>query len=272
MNISTPFIANSQSTKLMQPSKGTLNYPTSLTQATAIISSSFGQQCFDIQESQSKTVWLRIIPAITLNNIRSFSRSSLFARYWRDCLNQWKKLGDIMTISTGNCGCKRHSVGIGDYMVLTAVFTSICGVWAGFLPPKTARTDAESTTAREKSILSIFRNLLSKVWCILSQTPAFCQSRSLRQQVIPEPQPISFGRCSQPIPVLSTNSIPVNAARSDMGFRPGYRNLLFFFGIKGSMIFHNCSSNIGLAMSNLLVIIFGLLMLSVINVNILSFC
>jgi hypothetical protein len=57
-----------------------------------------------------------------------------------------------------------------------------------------------------------------------------------------------------------------------MGLRPGYRNLLFFFGINGSMIFHNCSSNIGLAMSNLLVIIFGLLMLSVKRVIFLSFC
>ncbi len=272
MNIRTPLITNSQSAKLMQPGKGTLNYPTSLTQATAVSSSSFGQQRFDIQKSQSKPVWLRIIATITLNDIRSFSRSSLFACYWRNCLNQRKKLGDIMTVSTGNCDCKRHSVSIGNYMVLTAVFTSIRGVWAGFLPPKTARTDAESTTAREKSILSAFRNLLSKVWCILSQTPAFCQSRSLRQQVIPEPQPISFGRCSQPIPVLSTNSIPVNAARSDMGFRPGYRNLLFFFGINGSMISYNWSSNIGLAMSNLLIMIFGLLMLSVKSVNFLSFC
>ena len=272
MNIRTPFIANSQPTKLMQPGKGTLNYPTSLTQATAISGSSFGQQRFDIQKSQSKPVWLRIIPAITLNNIRSFSRTSLFACYRWNCLNQRKKLGNIVTISAGNCGCKRHSVSIGNYMVLTAVFAPIRGVWAGFLPPKTARMDAESTTAREKSILSAFRNLLSSVWCILSQTPASCQSRSLRQQVIPEPHPISFGRYSQPMPVLNTNSIPVNAARSDMGFRPGYRNLLFFLGINGSTIFHNWSFNIGLAMSNLLVIVFWLLMLSVNGVNFLSFC
>jgi len=272
MNIRTPLITNSQSAKLMQPCKGTFNYPTSFAQATAISCSSFCQQSFDIQESQCNPVWLRIVATITLNDIRSFSRSPLFACYWRNCFNQRKKLGNIMPVGTGNSCSKRHAVSVGNYMVLTAIFASICGVWACFLPPKTARTDAESITAREKSILSAFRNLLSRVWCILSQTPAFCQSRSLRQHVIPEPQPISFGRCSQPMPVLSTNSIPVNAARSDTGFRPGYRNLLFFFGINGSTIFHNWSSNIGLAMSNLLVIVFGLLMLSVKNVNIHSFC
>ena len=272
MNIRTTLITNSQPAKLMQPGKGTLNYPTSFAQTATISCSSFSQQGFDIQESQSKPVWLRIIATITLNDLGSFSRSPSFACYWWNCIDQRKKLGNIMTIGTGNCCCKRHSVSIGNYMVLTAVFASIRGVWACFLPPKTARTDAESTIAREKSILSASRNLLSKVWCILSQTPAFCQSWSFRQQVIPEPQPISFGRCSQPIPVFKTNSIPVNAARSEMGFRPGYRNLLFFFGIIGSTIFHNWSSNIGLAMSNLLVMVFGLLMLSAKNTNILSFC
>jgi len=272
MNIRTSLITNSQPAKLMQPSKGTFNYPTSFAQATTISCSSFSQQCFDIHKFQGNPVWLRIISSITLNKVRSFSRTTSFTSYWRNCFNQRKKLSNIVAISTGNCSGKRHTVGIGDYMVLTAVFASIGGVWTRFLPPKTARTDAESTIAREKSILSAFRNLLSKVWCILSQTPAFCQSRSLRQQVIPEPQPISFGKCSQPMPVFNTNSIPVKAARSEIPLRPGYRNLLFFLGIIGSTIYHNSSSNIGLAMSNLLVIIIWLLMLSAINVNNLSFC
>jgi hypothetical protein len=42
------------------------------------------------------------------------------------------------------------------------------------------------------------------------------------------------------------------------------------FGIMGSKSNHNCSSNIGLAMSNLLTI--GLLMTSAIGVPKLSFC
>lgn len=272
MNIRTSLITNSQPAKLMQPGKGTLNYPTSFAQAATISCSSFSQQRLDTQKSQSNPVWLRVIATIALNDFGSFSRSPRFTCYWWNCFNQWKKLGNIVTISTGNCGGKRHTFSIGDYMVLTVVFASIRGVWAGFLPPKTARTDAESTIAREKSILSAFRNSLSKVWRILSQTPAFCQSRSLRQQVIPEPQPISFGKCSQPIPVFNTNSIPVKAARSEMALRPGYRNLRFFLGIIGFTISHNLSFNIGLAMSNLLVIIIWLLMLSTINVNNLSFC
>jgi len=272
MNIRTSLITNSQPTKLVQPGKATLNHPASFAQAATISSSPFSKQRFDTQKSQSNPMWLRVIATIALNNLRSLSRSPSFAFYWRNCFNKWKKLSNVMTISTGKFYCKGHSVSISYYMVLAAVFASIRGVWACFLPPKTARTDAESTIAREKSILSAFLNLLSKVWCILSQTPAFCQSRSLLQQVIPEPQPISFGKCSQPMPVFNTNNIPVKAARSEIGLRPGYRKRRFLLGITGSTIFHNCSSNIGLAMSNLLVISIWLLMLSAINVKNLLFC
>ena len=190
----------------------------------------------------------------------------------RIALRLLKKLRHIVAVSTGDNSGKRDPVGIGNYVMFTAVFASIGGVWARFLPPKTARTDAESTTAREKSILPAFRSLLSKIRCILSQTPTFCQSRSLRQHVIPLPQPISLGRYSQPIPVLSTNKIPIKTTRSGIGFRPGYRNRLGFFGIIGSISFHNSSSKIGFAMSNLLVISFWLLMLSALNGKNLSFC
>ncbi len=272
MNITTTLITNSQPAKLVQPGKRAFYYPTSFAQPAAIGGSTFGQQGFDLQKSQCNPVWLRIIATIALNNIRTLTGSTTPASYRWNCFNQWKKLRHVVAISTGDNGSKRYPVGVGNYMMLAAVFASISGVWASFLPPKTARTDAESTTAREKSILSAFRSLLSKMRCILSQIPASCQSCSLRQHVMPEPQPISLGKCSQPIPVLSTNRIPVKVARSGIDFRPGYRNRLFFFGIIGSINFHNSSSKIGFAMSNLLVISFWLLMLSAINVKNLSFC
>jgi len=272
VNITTTLITNSQPSGLVQPGKCSLNYPASFAQTAAIGGSTFGQQGFNLQQSQSNAVWLRIIATITLNNIRTLTRSTTPASYWRNCFNQWKKLRHIVAVSTGDNSGKRYPVGIGNYVMFTTVFASIGGVWARFLPPKTARTDAESTTSREKSILPAFRRLLSKIRCILSQTPTLCQSLSLRQHVIPLPQPISLGRYSQPIPVLSTNKIPIKATRSGIGFRPGYRNRRGFFGIIGSISFHNSSSKIGFAMSNLLVISFRLLMLSVINVKNLSFC
>lgn len=53
-------------------------------------------------------------------------------------------------------------------------------------------------------------------------TPASCQSRSRRQQLIPQPQSISAGSTSQGRPERSTNRIPVSAARFSIGRRPPF--------------------------------------------------
>ena len=55
-----------------------------------------------------------------------------------------------------------------------------------------------------------------------AQTPATCQSRSRRQQLIPDPQPISAGSISQGRPDFSTNKMPVSAARSESRGRPPF--------------------------------------------------
>ena len=73
----------------------------------------------------------------------------------------------------------------------------------------TARRLAESRLARDQSICPFCPSSCCRALRTRSQTPACCQSRRRRQQVIPEPHPISRGRSSQGIPVLRTNTIPV---------------------------------------------------------------
>jgi len=83
--------------------------------------------------------------------------------------------------------------------------------------------------------------------CSCCQTAASCHSRSRRQQVIPEPQPISCGKYSHGIPVCKTNKIPVSTLRSSIRFRPGNRCRRSTFGISGSISSHNSSNTNGLA-------------------------
>ena len=53
-------------------------------------------------------------------------------------------------------------------------------------------------------------------WCSFCHTPAACQSRKRRQQVMPLPKPRDGGRFSQGMPVSRTNNIPLSAASSLM--------------------------------------------------------
>ncbi len=99
-----------------------------------------------------------------------------------------------------------------------------------------------SATAREKSSFSAPRSSESSTWCNRRQTPRRCQYFSLRQHVIPDPQPISLGSISHGMPDRRTNRMPLSTMRSSSGRRPAYRLRLRFFGSNGSMRTHKSSS------------------------------
>jgi len=247
MNVITAFITNPKPAKLVQPGKRSFNHPTEHTQPAAVFGSAFGQNRIYAQLTQSISMRLTVVSSITLDTVWSFTRATHLACYRRYRFNQRQKLGYIVAVGPRDFHRERDTVGIGDKVMFRPQFPSIRCIRARFRPPKTARTEAESTIAREKSILSFARRCLSRMRCILSQTPASCQSRKRRQQVIPDPQPISFGRYCHGIPVLSTKMIPVRALRSSTGGLPplGRGGC---FGKIGSMSFHNWSFTSGLAM------------------------
>lgn len=247
MNIITSFITNSQSAKLMQPGKCAFHHPAKYTQAAAVFRSAFCQNRTYAKFVQFVSMWLTVVSSISLNIIRFLTRTTYLACNWRNRSDQWQQLSYIMTIGPGDFHCERDSIGISDNVMFRPQFPSIRCIRTRFRPPKTARTEAESTTAREKSILSFSRKWLSRMRCIFSHIPASCHSFRRRQHVIPEPQPISFGKYCHGMPVLSTKIIPVKALRSSKGGLPplgrgGY------FGRIGLISFHNCSFSSGLAM------------------------
>jgi hypothetical protein len=80
---------------------------------------------------------------------------------------------------------------IGEDVTLSACLATIRRVWTCRQAPLLAATDALSRAARLKSMaLRRPRRSRSTRWS-LDQTPACCQSRKRRQQVMPDPQPIS---------------------------------------------------------------------------------
>ncbi len=274
VDVIASFIANTKAAVLMKPRKAAFYHPPMYPKTTAIVSSSLGKLRHNSSLAKFFTMWLAVVTTIAKDAVRTLKRSAnLTCNCW-DAVDQWQQLCDIVAVGPCQLYRQRDTIGVRYQMMLRALFAAICRVWSCFRPPKTALTEAESTTARDKSICSACRNLLSKTLWILSHTPAFCQSRRRRQQVMPEPQPISTGRSSHAMPVLSTKRIPVSTSLSGTGLRPGYRNLRFFFGINGSMISHNSSSSITFAMSGLLACFSNiqLLMLSAMNIGNISFC
>jgi len=249
MDIRTTLVTDAKPAVLVQPTQSAFDNPTVHTETAAVFAVALGQNGLDVAIAKCSPMRLRVIGSVTLDALRTATWSPRFASYRRYGINQRKQLGHVMPIGCRKSRCQRNALGIGEHMVFRALFAAIRRIGPRVRPPKIARTDAESTIARDQSILSAPRRCASKIRWSSSQTPARCQSRSRRQHVIPLPQPISCGRYSQGMPVMRTNKMPVKASRLPMGFRPGYRNLRgLTLGKIGSTSDHRVSSNTGLAM------------------------
>ncbi len=243
MDMSVAFIANLQAPKRVKPCNRTLDRPTRFAKPAAMGRADFCEHRRDATRSQALPMWLGTVAPVTLNDSRFVQRAALPASNVRNGLDQRVKLGNVVTVRTGQDDRERNALRVDDEVVFAAELASVRGVRAGFFPASMARIDELSTRARVKSISPRRRSSASSVSWIRCQTPACCHAASRRQQAVPEPQPISCGSRFHAMPERNTNTMPVSTARSGVGLRPAYWR---FRGVRagrsGSMSDHNSSS------------------------------
>jgi len=250
MNVGQAFVTHFQTSKSMQPCNGAFDDPACLAQPTAMCGSPLGQQRCDAQVTQCVTVGSGIVGTIALDAIWTLPWTPTLARYLRDSHDQGNKLGYIMGIGRRERRCERDAPRIADEVMFAACFASVRGIGSGFFPPCMARTEELSTMVRDHSICPAARSRTSNTRCTRAHTPARCHATKRRQQLTPEPHPISSGNAAHGMPVRSTNRMPVSACRWVMGLRPGCtRRRRFVFGSSGSMSFQSASSRIGFGMN-----------------------
>ena len=218
MDVCTTFIASAESAVLVQPGERPLDNPAEDAQPGSVWCSPCGNMRLEATRAQFLPMWFRVVCPVRVDFVRSMSWTAPFAAYPRDRVDQWYQLRDVMRIRAGQDRRKRNSIRIGDQMMFAARLPPIRRIRPGFPPPPTARMEALSTMARDQSMPSVRRNFARRTSCSLSHTPACCQSRRRRQQVIPDPHPISCGSISHGIPLFNTKRVPVSALRSSTGF------------------------------------------------------
>src|ERR671913_1356969 len=153
----------------------------------------------------------------------------------------------VVDVCCGEHHRERDTPSVRNKVALRALLSLIRRIRSGFCSPLLAGMEAESSEARSQSICSASPRRSRRTRCSLSHTPASCHSLKRRQQVIPDPQPISWGSISQGMPLFSTKTMPVRAARSSMRGLPPWG-----FGGSGgrsaSMVSHSWSVTSSLAM------------------------
>jgi len=160
-DFNTTYITDAKTPILVQPRKTAFNNPPINPKTTAVIGASLSRHRLDAHSAKLLAVWFAVVTSITQQRCRMPKRPADLAGNRRNLINQRQQLCYIVTVGSGQSHRQRDTIGVGHHMVFRAIFAPIRGVWAGFRPPKTARTEIESTTAREKSIWSACRNLLS---------------------------------------------------------------------------------------------------------------
>jgi hypothetical protein len=246
VNVGPTFEANAKTTEVVKPRMSTFDNPAEFAQTTAVFCPALGDHRLDAALAKFLAMRLGVIATVCVNDLGLLKRPATYAANRWNGVKQWQQLGDVVAIRASEDRADRNAIGVYEDVVLGTWSRAIRGVRTSFSPAPTARTDEESTAAREKSSSPASRNFASSSSCNRFHTPAFCQSRNRRQQVDPDPNPNLVDRSRQRIPVLSTNRMPFSAARFATGNRPGYflrRGL--GEGSNGSISVHNSSSTIG---------------------------
>ena len=254
MDVITTLITDSQSPVAVEPGESALNHPSMSTQSLAALHSFTRYAALDPSLAKCLSAPWYVIRLVSVPLVRTLAWASSLTKWPMDRLNAVYHLFKhhrVMDVSTSQSHRKGYAFGFDHNMALRARFALICGVAPNsrslrvplFTP--LAWTVSESKQALDQSILSASPKRLSSARCSLRHTPPFCQSRSLRQQVTPLPQPISWGSISQGRPLRSTKMMPVRAERSGTRGRPPL-GLGCSRGRSGSTISHSSSVTSGL--------------------------
>jgi len=249
MDARASLITDGQTTEAMQPRHRTLHHPSRTSQAAPVRRPASCELRLDPTAVQGVAVRLGIVGAIALDQPGLPTRTAGRPAQAREGVDERQQLGDVVAIGRGQRRDERNPVRVGKKVMLRPGLAAIGRVRSSFFPPRNARSEELSTTARARSSWPRRRNSVSSTAWSRFHTPARCHRTKRRQHVVPEPQPISRGSMFQGRPLRSTNRMPVRTARSGSGFRPAYRRLRpRRFGSSGSISAQRSSSMANVAM------------------------
>ena len=220
MDVGSALVAGSKAAELAEPCQCPLHYPPVPPEPRTALDTAPSDARLNVAADQGTTaaaMIVRLVGVELAGPAPGWSPGLPDRRHGIDHLLQHDA---VVNVGSRQADRERDALRIGEDVTLGARLAPICRVRACRRAPLLAATEALSRAARLKSMaLRRPKRSSSTRWSV-SHTPACCQSRRRRQQVMPEPQPISWGSISQGMPERRTNRMPVRAARSGTRGRP----------------------------------------------------
>ena len=244
MDVVAAFPSDAEPFHAVVPGDRSLDHPPVDAESGAVGLATAGDAWADALGSYRFAVLVVVVGAVGEQFVGASAWSAPTAAHRRDLLDQGQQLGDIVAVAAGQRRAQRDTRALGQDVVLRARSGAVDRARSAFGPRLAARTCEESMTALDQSSFPAACSWASSSSCSRCQTPARFHSSSRRQQVIPDPNPSSWGRNSHWMPVCSTNRMPHNTCRSGIRLRPGRRGLRTGLGSNGSRRCHSPSGTI----------------------------
>jgi len=247
MNVVTLLIPHTQASLVEEPAEGGSHHVAVLAEPAATGGVAFGDPgCHSMLTQGPTNLLFGIVGPIRQDFIRTFPRPTPALPDAGNRIHQGHHDLRIVNVGPRALHGQWGPLSVHNQMPLRTILAPIRGIRPGFRLPKSARTEQLSKAEVDQSMASACPTSSRRACRIFCQTRADCQSRRRRQQVMPLPQPISQGRYSQGVPVLSTNRMPVRQVRSNTRGRPPF-GLGGSGGMRGLMRSQSSSVNSSLA-------------------------
>ena len=221
--IDPSFVAHTEAAIAEEPRERPLHHPAVSSESLGGVDPATRDPGCDAPRPERAAQGRGVVGLIGVQRSRTLTGPTWFSSWSddrRDRVNIGQELGRVVSVGRREAHGQGDAIAVDDQMVFGAELATVDRVRPGLLAPLLARTLSESTLARFQSRAAASPNQLSRVSCNRAHTPASCQSRSRRQQVVPLPQPSSLGSRRQGHPVRRTKMMPPRAARSGMRGRP----------------------------------------------------
>ncbi len=189
MDLWVALVAGPQTAEVVQVREAALDDPALTAQPGAVFAAAASDHRFDAALPEQPAVLVVVVAAIGEDRVGLPAGPAELAgdRPGVQVIQQRHELGDVVAVAARQGDGERDAGRVDEEVVLGARAGTIDGGGPRQEPPKRARTWQPSTAARDQSIAPAALSLTSRCRCSASQTPAFCQSRSRRQAVTPEP-------------------------------------------------------------------------------------
>ena len=222
MDVDASFVADGEASEAIEPGECAFDDPAVAAETLAGFDPASGDARRDAAPPAGTPAAAMIIGLVGMQLSGPAPRPAALAADCRDGIEHLLEGHAVMHVGPGQGERERDTLTVCDEVAFRAGTATIGRVQPGRGTPFFAAMEELSSAARLQSMRLASCKRRSNSQCNRSQTPAACQSRRRRQQVTPEPQPISVGSISQGMPLRSTKRMPVSAARAGIGGRPPF--------------------------------------------------